>query len=445
MKGRQQGASTYTEARLYWKVTHNKGKRAFILTHEEEASKNLFEMASRYHEHCQPLLKPSTGASNGKELVFDVLDSGYKVGTAGNKAVGRSSTIQYFHGSEVGFWPHAEEHAKGIMQAIPDAPDTEVILESTANGIGNYYHQQWQMAERGESEYIAIFVPWYWQSEYRKLADKSFSLTDEELLLANAYNLDEEQLAWRRSKIVELSIGGADGGDAFRQEYPMTAAEAFRVSGGDGLITATSVIRARAAKVSPSGPLVVGVDPSRGGDKFAIIRRRSRRAYRYEYYVGSQVDKLGKQVGILKKILDEERPSIMFVDAGGGAEIVDRLHELGYQRQVKAISFAATPLRPDRFRNKRAEMWATMAEWLQDENLEVQVPDDDTLQSELCASPYERDSHDRIILLKKDKIKKKYGFSPDAGDALALTFAEPVVRNNVPIGETYRTASSVGY
>ena len=53
------------------------------------------------------------------------------------------------------------------MQAVPNANDTEVILESTANGVGNYYHQQWKAAEKGLSEFVAIFVPWYWQSEYK--------------------------------------------------------------------------------------------------------------------------------------------------------------------------------------------------------------------------------------------------------------------------------------
>ena len=106
-------------------------------------------MTERYHENCNPLIKPITGASNAKELSFPVLDSGYKVGTAGNKGAGRSSTIQYFHGSEVAFWPHAAEHAKGVLQAIPDAPDTEIILESTANGIGNYYHDSGRRLKQG--------------------------------------------------------------------------------------------------------------------------------------------------------------------------------------------------------------------------------------------------------------------------------------------------------
>jgi hypothetical protein len=134
LKGRQQGCSTYVEGRFYWKVSHRLGVRAFILTHEQDATDNLFEMASRYHEHCPDLVKPSTGAANAKELHFDKLDSGYKVGTAGSKAVGRSQTLQYFHGSEIGYWPFAENHASGIMQAVPNEEGTEIILESTANG-----------------------------------------------------------------------------------------------------------------------------------------------------------------------------------------------------------------------------------------------------------------------------------------------------------------------
>jgi len=124
LKGRQQGCSTYVEGRFYWRVTHSKGVRAFILTHEEEATANLFELAKRYHDNCPQVVKPNTGASSAKELNFDKLDSGYKVGTAGNKAVGRSSTVQLFHGSEVGFWPNAQQHAAGILQAIPDEQGT---------------------------------------------------------------------------------------------------------------------------------------------------------------------------------------------------------------------------------------------------------------------------------------------------------------------------------
>jgi len=435
LKGRQQGASTYIQGRFTWRTTHKKGVRAFILTHEDDATQNLFSMGKRYYENLPQFVRPSISASNAKELIFDVLDSGYKVGTAGNKSVGRSQTNQFFHGSEVAFWPNAAEHAKGILQTIPDLPDTEIIYESTANGLGNFFHQQWKMAESGQSEFIAIFVPWFWQDEYRKDLPKDFSKTDEEHELAIQYELDDNQVYFMRQKIIELSADGTNGEKAFKQEYPMNASEAFQVSGGDGLITASDIVRARKTDANPSGSFVVGVDPSRGGDRFSTINRMGRKAWSLNSYTGDQVDKLGKSVSICKTILDTtdpvagKKPDMMFIDAGGGIDIADRLHELGYQDRVKAIYFGSTPLNTDKYKNKRCEMWGECNLWLKDENIEVQIPDSDALQADLCASPYDRDSHDRICLWKKERIKSKYGFSPDEGDALALTFAEPVNAN----------------
>jgi hypothetical protein len=432
LKGRQQGASTYVGGRFIHKTTHNKGVRAFILTHDGESTNALFEMTERYYENLPPFVKPTTSAANAKELHFGALDSGYKIGTAGNKAVGRGQTLQYFHGSEVAFWMNASEHTKGIMQAVPDAHGTEVIWESTANGVGNFFHEQWKLAEKGLSEFQAIFVPWFWQSEYRKELPEDVLFTDEEKTLAKQYKLDNKQLFWRRMKVAELTTDGVDGNKAFKQEYPMNAAEAFQVSGGDGLITSGQCMKARKETVSASGPLVVGVDPSRGGDRFAIVRRQGRKMYGMDSYIGDQCDSLPKNVAICKAILDTECkvakkvPDMMFVDYGAGADIVDRLHELGYKKRVKAVHFGSTPLNPEKYTNKRNEIWQVLSDWITDESLPVSIPDDDEMQADLCASPYGWDSKDRKVLWSKDRIKEKYGFSPDYGDAAALTFAEPV-------------------
>ena len=317
LKGRQQGCSTYVGGRFYWRVTHNKGVRAFILTHEQEATNNLFDMTQRYHENCNPLVKPSTGAANAKELFFDLLDSGYKVGTAGSKGVGRSQTIQYFHGSEVAFWPFAETHAAGVMQAIPNQPGTEIILESTANGIGNFFHQQWQAAERGEGDYIAIFVPWFWQEEYRKPCPDGFTLTDLEMEYQALYSLTREQICWRREKIAQL---GSEW--LFKQEYPSNPAEAFQVSGDDTLISAEIVMKARKATVSTDGPLVIGVDPARyGDDRTSIIMRCARHAFGKQSFQGKDTMEVA---GIVKTLIDSKKPAAVFVDVGGlGAGVVD--------------------------------------------------------------------------------------------------------------------------
>ena len=439
LKGRQQGASTYVGGRFIHKTTHNKGVRAFILTHDGESTNALFEMTERYYNSLPVHVKPTTGAANAKELQFDVLDSGYKIGTAGNKAVGRGQTIQYFHGSEVSFWLNASEHTKGIMQAVPDADGTEVIWESTANGVGNFFHEQWKLAEKGLSEFQAIFVPWFWQSEYKKVVPDGVTFDDSEMELKKVYDLTLEQLYWRRMKIAELTTDGVDGSKAFKQEYPMNAAEAFQVSGGDGLISADACLKARNNKVTGNGPLIVGVDPSRGGDRFAIVKRQGRKMYGMESYKGEECNSLGKNVAICKDLLDTvdkeagKKPDMMFVDFGGGADIVDRLHELGYKKRVKAVHFGSTPLKPKKYKNKRNEIWGEMADWLVDESMPPEIPDDDEMQADLCASPYDRDSNDRRVLWSKDKIKSKYGFSPDFGDAGALTFTEPVTKRQPEI------------
>ena len=280
LKGRQQGCSTYVGGRFYHRTTHNPGTQCFILTHLGDATNNLFEMAQRFYENTPELVRPAVSTNNSKSLMFGNLDSGYKIGTAENKSVGRSSTIQLFHGSEVAFWTNADEHAKGILQAVPDAIGTEIILESTANGVGNYFHQAWGKAEAGISDFIAIFVPWFWQEEYRREAPDDLVLTETELDLKETYGLSNEQIVWRRYKIIDLSVNGQDGEKSFKQEYPCNANEAFQLTGEDSYIPSEQVMRARKTKVEAYGPLLIGVDPARfGDDRTSISIRQGRKVF----------------------------------------------------------------------------------------------------------------------------------------------------------------------
>jgi len=430
LKGRQQGCSTYVGARYYHATTWAHGRKTFILTHEDAATQNLFEMVNRYHEHCPAPVRPSTGAANAKELVFDVLDGGYKVGTAGTKGVGRSSTIQLFHGSEVAFWPHAETHAAGVLQAVPDVDGTEVILESTANGLGNFFHQKWRDAERGIGDFIAIFVPWYWQEEYRKTPPDGFALDADEQEYMALYGLDLPQMAWRRNKISELKDAAL-----FKQEYPATAAEAFQMSGHDSYISPELVAKARKATCEESGPLVIGLDPARfGDDGSAMARRRGRKASKVERRY--KLDTM-QCVGWAKQVLDAEKPARMFIDVGGlGVGIYDRLVEMGYGDVVKAVNFGSAPLEPPRLdddgnevgggpANRRAEMWRNSKEWLEQEG-GADIPDDDSLQADACGPSYKYDSNGRLLLEKKEDMRRRGAASPDGWDAIALTLAEPV-------------------
>lgn len=429
LKGRQQGISTYIGGRFYHRTTHSRGVRCFILTHEQDATDNLFGMVDRYHEHCHPLVKPSTGASNAKELYFDRLESGYAVGTAGTKAVGRSQTIQLFHGSEVAFWPNASTHFAGVVQAIPDIDGTEIILESTANGMGGEFHERWQQAEAGEGDYIAIFIPWYWQEEYRRPVPPGFELDDEERKYKTAHGLDDEQMVWRRNKIVELKDPLL-----FKQEYPATAAEAFQMTGHDSYIPTELVMKARKNGADGVGPLVVGYDPAwKGSDRHSMAFRQGRRVVRVESR--SKLDTM-QGAGWAKQVIDTQRPARMFIDVGGvGAGVYDRLVEMGYGNIVTAINFGSAPLEPQPldekgrpkggYANRRAEMWGKSKEWLEDP-AGVDIPDLDALHADACAPGYKYDSLSRVVLESKDDIRKRGLRSPDEWDAVALTFAEPV-------------------
>lgn len=260
LKGRQQGASTYVEGRFYHQTTHRRGVRAFILTHTDDATKNLFDMVERYHENCPALVKPRTSKDNARELIFDRLDSGYRVSTAGSKGAGRSATIQLFHGSEVAYWPNADTHMAGALQAVPNAPGTEVILESTSDGPQGLFYEMCRAAAAGESEYILIFVPWYWQDEYRRTLPAGFVPTEEEQAYsAKCGGLDLEQLAWRRAKIVELQ-----GVENFRREYPADVAEAFTAD-AKGALWRRDQIRENRLLASEAPSLyriVVAIDPA---------------------------------------------------------------------------------------------------------------------------------------------------------------------------------------
>lgn len=417
LKGRQQGVTTYTQARFYWRTSLGRGLRAFILTHEQKATDNVFEMADRFWR-CAPI-RPQLGAANAKELVFDLLDSGYRVATAGTKETGRSSTAQLFHGSEVAFWPHGDTHMAGIGQVVARMPGTEIILESTANGLGNLFHRLWQAAERGASDYQAIFIPWFWQDEYAAAVPEGFTLAEEEEAYRDAYGLTPEQMAWRRQKI-ETDFAGDVA--RFNQEYPATPSLAFTAVNHDPLIKPADVLAAVARKVeAQTTGLVVGVDPARFGPNVTTIaRRRGRQLLPMERLPKQDTMAVAGRIAVL---IREEHPMRVFIDIGGlGAGVVDRLLELGYGDVVTAINFGETANRPDRYFNRRAEMWGDMKDWLKG----GAIPNDSVLIGDLSGPKYGYDSDGRMKLEKKEDMVKRGIASPDSGDAAGLTFAMPV-------------------
>lgn len=228
LKGRQQGLSTYVGGRLYFRVSQAQAKKAIVVTHKSDSTTALFNMTKRYHENVPAILKPSTSYSSRKELVFDKLDSSYMVATAGGDSIARGETITHAHLSELAFWKEssANENLNGLLQSIPDAPDTEIYIESTANGVTGPFYEMWKGAVEGTNGYTPVFIPWYLSPEYRALdTPADFQPTPEEETLRDKYNLDNDQLYWRRKKVHQ------NGLDLFKQEYPFEPDEAFLTTG----------------------------------------------------------------------------------------------------------------------------------------------------------------------------------------------------------------------
>lgn len=437
LKGRQVGISTYIGGRFYWRSTHTRGYRTFILAHLDLAADNLFNIAKRYHDNCPDLMKPQTGASNAKELSFPLLDGGYKVATAGSKDVGRSETIQLFHGSELGFWPNADQHFAGIMQALADAPGTECILESTANGIGNTFHTLWKAAERGDSDFEAVFLPWFIHEEYAAEPPPDWHCPQAFTDYGESYDLTPEQVywAWRKNRELAQAAGGTTDEVCwhFKQEYPANADEAFQSSGEQTFIPALSVMRARKNKaVQPYGPILIGVDPARGGgDKTGIIDRQGRVMGRHvckRVDYGHDAMPIAGEVIKLFRDLSSIGTVLAVVDTTGlGGPLYDRLREVLGDRRVVGVNFASRAYDTEHYVNRRAEIWDLMRIWFDDAG-GVACPDNDEFQGDVCAPVRGKgatrfNSNGQMILEDKDHIRERLSFSPDLGDAAALTFA----------------------
>jgi len=431
LKARQQGGSTYVQARFYHRVSGEFGRRAFVLTHEDKATQTIFGIGKRYHEHVPTEVRPVTGASNANELIFNGLRSGYGVATAKSKDTGRGQTFQFFHGSEVAFWPNPKEHLAGIGQAVPDLPGTEIILESTANGVANIFYEMCMDAMKGRSEYILIFTPWHWSDEYRKEPPPEWSMSADEAEYAELYGLDVAQSYWRHVKIRDDFRGDAT---LFAQEYPATIGEAFMGGTADALIPPRHVIAARTVKPwleVMDAPRVIGVDPAEyGKDDTAIADRQARRVYSIRRLSHERRETIAARVALVVEQGEQDGNPVdaIMVDCTGGygTDIVERLESLCPQVPVMRVVFSERADEPELHRNKRDEIWMRMAEWVSDEPCEI--PDDDLLQVELT-SPRKRvnPATRRSEVESKEAMKVRGLDSPDGAESIAVTFAYPIL------------------
>lgn len=179
-------------------------------------------------------------------------------------------------------------------------------------------------------------------------------------------------------------------------------------------------VAAQEREATRETPVLIGVDPARfGDDRTVVLVRHGDKITEVKRYRGLDGPDVVGQVAL---VCQTYQPDKVFVDGAGlGGPICDYLRKLNWP--VVDVQAGSRSFQPDRYGNKRMEMWATMKEWLAKHGT---LPDDRELIDDIVAPTYHFDAGHRMFLEKKDDMKKRGLPSPDCADALALTFAFPV-------------------
>lgn len=221
--------------------------------------------------------------------------------------------------------------------------------------------------------------------------------------------IDADEVARLQAEMSEMS---------WRREYLCD----FSAAGDEQLISLADIEEASRRHLRRDqydfAPVILGVDPARFGDDRSVIATRQG-LYCRPFRVYTKIDNMAL-AGYVAQAIEDTHADAVFVDAGNGAGVIDKLRQMGFD--VVEVHFGGKPNRP-RYVNKRSEMWFEMREWILAGGA---IPGDTALKQDLAAPVYKFDVQDRVALESKDDIKARGLPSPDLGDALALTFAFPV-------------------
>ncbi len=276
LKARQMGLTTWAAARFFLKTITQPGTLTLEVAHTQESAEEIFRIVHRFLDWLPAQVRQGplrTSRSNVRQIVFPEIDSQYRVVSAAERNAGRGMTVQNLHCSELARWPgDAAETLAGLLATL--TPGGEVILESTPNGVGGCFHEEWQKAE--ETGTVRHFFPWWMEERYRAEAVSESSLTEEERDLVVKHLLDLKQIGFRRQ--VRANFRGLA-----RQEYAEDEESCFRASGDS--VFEIAAIEQRLATAPPPIELrrngefeiwlpplhgheyVVAVDPAGGGSE----------------------------------------------------------------------------------------------------------------------------------------------------------------------------------
>ena len=224
LKARQVGLTTWIAARFFLRTITRTGTLTLQVAHTQESAEEIFRIIHRFAEGLPRHLRRGclkTSRVNVRQIIFPMLDSEYRVVSAGERNAGRGMTVQNLHCSELARWPgDPAETLAGLRAAL--CPEGEEVLESTPDGTGGCFYAEWQTAE--ESGLVRHFFPWWLEPNYRTKAVDEGTLTDEERGLMERCQLSLSQIGFRRK--VQAQFRGLA-----RQEFAEDPESCFRVSG----------------------------------------------------------------------------------------------------------------------------------------------------------------------------------------------------------------------
>ncbi len=244
LKARQLGITTWIAARFFIETITRPGTVTVQVAHDQRSAEEIFRIVRRFWENLPRRLREGalvTSRANVSQLIFPRLDSEYRVETAADPNAGRGLTIHNLHCSEVARWPHnAAATLASLRAAVP--PNGHLVLESTPNGAGGCFYDEWQQAPSTGCR--RHFFPWWYEKEYAVFGPGSSAvardangrrpatgdsphpheLSDDERELVAKEGLSIEQIAFRRQ--VRANFRGLA-----RQEFAEDSVSCFIASG----------------------------------------------------------------------------------------------------------------------------------------------------------------------------------------------------------------------
>jgi hypothetical protein len=237
LKPRQIGITTANCAETFWETyAATKPLRTIVAADHNKTTKSIFKKFTTYYNFLPAALKsanPFKINQNDKTLISERSGALIDHMTARGNAHGRGWTYQRMIAEELAFWTHPEDVWAGLRSTLHEGPDTKIIIVSTPNGPGNFYHERvlnaMEAERNGDESTKFIFSRWSDHSTYRLDPPSSWEPDEEEWQLKQLYELDMSQLYWRHEMI--HGVEGM-GERRFRREFPLTVEDGFIVLEG---------------------------------------------------------------------------------------------------------------------------------------------------------------------------------------------------------------------